>query len=82
MAEYPGVLFDVHGKSEPEPFHVQIGSDVSDLPASRKTSGLLTYTSKYFMCDHCDTPFYGLVDPDSFNSANTNFIIMSGWAND
>lgn len=43
-------------------------SNVSDLPASRKTSGLVTYTSKYFMCDRCTVPFYALVDPDSFNS--------------
>ncbi|KAJ7758619.1 hypothetical protein B0H16DRAFT_1313721, partial [Mycena metata] len=62
-----GVPLAVHGKAEPEPFHVQVGSDVSDLPASRKTSGLLACTSKYFMCDHCDTPFYALVDPDSFD---------------
>ncbi|KAJ6582600.1 hypothetical protein DFH09DRAFT_1245975 [Mycena vulgaris] len=69
---YNGVLFDVHNKPEPEPFHVQIGSDVSDLPASRKTSGVVTFTSKYFMCDHCDTPFYALVDPDAFNSSKFN----------
>jgi hypothetical protein len=45
----PGVSFDVHGQDDPEIFHIQIGSDVSDLPASRKTSGLLACTSKYFM---------------------------------
>ncbi|KAJ6528864.1 hypothetical protein B0H19DRAFT_1214570 [Mycena capillaripes] len=65
---YNGVNFDIYGQAEPEPFHVQIGSDVSDLPASRKTSGLLACTSKYFMCDKCDTPFYALIDPDSFDS--------------
>ncbi|KAJ7347668.1 hypothetical protein DFH08DRAFT_936539 [Mycena albidolilacea] len=65
---YSGVFFDVHGKDEPEPFHVQIGSDVSDLPASRKTSGLLSFTSKFFMCDHCETRFYDLVVPDAFDS--------------
>ncbi|KAJ6554294.1 hypothetical protein B0H19DRAFT_1293882 [Mycena capillaripes] len=65
---YNGVFLKVHGKDDPEPFHVQIGSDASDLPASRKTSGLLSYTSKFFMCDHCDTPFYSLVHPDAFDS--------------
>ncbi|KAF7343039.1 hypothetical protein MVEN_01734200 [Mycena venus] len=69
---YDGVFFDVHGKDQPELFHVQIGSDVSDLPASRKTSGLLSYTSKYFMCDHCNTPFYALVHPDAFDSTKIN----------
>ncbi|KAF7360895.1 hypothetical protein MSAN_01119200 [Mycena sanguinolenta] len=64
---YNGVNLHVHGKEEREPFHVQIGSDVSDLPASRKTSGLLSYTSKYFMCDHCDIPFYALGDPDTYS---------------
>ncbi|KAJ7654607.1 hypothetical protein DFH06DRAFT_1092852 [Mycena polygramma] len=64
-----GVDFRVHGQVEPQLFHVQIASDVSDLPASRKTSGLLSYTAKYFMCDHCDAPFYSLVHPDTFNSA-------------
>ncbi|KAJ7696410.1 hypothetical protein B0H16DRAFT_1350491, partial [Mycena metata] len=63
-----GMFFDVHGKDEPELFHAQIASDVSDLPASRKTSGTLACTSKYFMCDRCETPFYALVDPDSFDS--------------
>ncbi|KAJ6530158.1 hypothetical protein B0H19DRAFT_1273823 [Mycena capillaripes] len=69
---YNGMSFRVHGKIAPELFHVQIGSDVSDLPASRKTSGLLSYTSKYFMCDHCDAPFYSLVHPDTFNSNKLN----------
>ncbi|KAK7039964.1 hypothetical protein R3P38DRAFT_3350014 [Favolaschia claudopus] len=69
---YNGVPLNVHGKPAKEPFHVQIGTDVSDLPASRKTSGLLACTSKYFMCDHCDTPFYALVDPDAFNSTVLN----------
>ncbi|KAJ7603249.1 hypothetical protein DFH06DRAFT_1114701 [Mycena polygramma] len=69
---YNGKNFHVHGKAEPELFHVQIASDVSDLPASRKTSGLLSYTSKYFMCDHCDATFYSLVDPDTFNSSKLN----------
>lgn len=68
---YLGLEFNVHGKDEPEPFHAQIGSDVSDLPASRKTSGLVSFTSKHFMCDRCDTPFYGLVDPESFKSTST-----------
>ncbi|KAJ7434622.1 hypothetical protein FB451DRAFT_1063278 [Mycena latifolia] len=69
---YNGVMFNVAGKKDPEPFHLQIGTDVSDLPASRKTSGLLACTSKYFMCDHCDTPFFALVDPDSYNSSKLN----------
>ncbi|KAJ6533052.1 hypothetical protein B0H19DRAFT_1039565 [Mycena capillaripes] len=67
---YNSVFLMVHGKDGPEPFHVQIGSDVSDLPASRKKSGLLSYTSKFFMCDHCDTPFYSLVHQDTFDSTS------------
>ncbi|KAJ7751437.1 hypothetical protein B0H16DRAFT_1318064 [Mycena metata] len=57
---------------EPELFHVQVASDVYDLPASRKTSGTLACTSKIFMCDRCDTPFYALTDPAAYDSKKFN----------
>ncbi|KAJ7065569.1 hypothetical protein C8F01DRAFT_982726, partial [Mycena amicta] len=41
---------------------------LSDLPASRRTSGLLSFTSTWFMCDRCTLPFFSLTDPDTFNS--------------
>ncbi|KAJ7302242.1 hypothetical protein DFH08DRAFT_978112 [Mycena albidolilacea] len=69
---YNGIYLKVSGEPEPDLFHVQIGTDVSDLPASRKTSGLLAVTSKWFMCDHCDTPFFALVDRDAFDSTKIN----------
>ncbi|KAF8205907.1 hypothetical protein K438DRAFT_1963684 [Mycena galopus ATCC 62051] len=69
---YDGFYLKVTGKPELDLFHVQIGTDVSDLPASRKTSGLLAVTSKWFMCDHCDTPFYALVNCDAFDSTKVN----------
>jgi hypothetical protein len=65
-----GVIFDIHGKDEPEPFHVQIRSDVFDLPESRKISRLLSFTSKIFMCDHCKTHFYDLIHLDAFDSTS------------
>ncbi|KAJ7318344.1 hypothetical protein DFH08DRAFT_714721 [Mycena albidolilacea] len=69
---YNGIYLKVSGEPEPDLFHVQIGTDVSDLPASRKTRGLLAVTSKWFMCDHCDTPFFALVDRDAFDSTKIN----------
>jgi hypothetical protein len=68
-----GVYFKVYGKAECELFHAQLGSDVSDLIASRKTCGLLAVTSKWFMCDHCDEPFYALVDRDAYDSSSKIF---------
>ncbi|KAF7327332.1 hypothetical protein MKEN_00310800 [Mycena kentingensis (nom. inval.)] len=68
-ALYQGAEFEVHGKEEKAIVHVQIGTDVSDLPASRRTWGLLAVTSKWWMCDGCRCPFFALVHPDSFNPA-------------
>ncbi|KAJ7051311.1 hypothetical protein C8F01DRAFT_1222141 [Mycena amicta] len=66
---YNGQIFRVFGQDEPEIVHVQIGTDISDLPASRRTSGLLSFTSTWFMCDRCTLPFFSLTDPDTFNSS-------------
>ena len=42
-------------------------TNTSDLPASRKASGLASHTSKKFMCTVCPKPFHSLGDPDCFD---------------
>ncbi|KAJ7291750.1 hypothetical protein C8J57DRAFT_948984, partial [Mycena rebaudengoi] len=64
---YNGVEFRVHGIEKPLLTHSQILSNVSDLPASRKTAGLPSHNSKYFMCPHCYMHFYELTTPECFN---------------
>jgi hypothetical protein len=64
---YKGVEFRVYGEKEPIISHSFIQTNVSDLPASRKCSGLHGHNSKYFMCPICDMPFFRLVDPDCFD---------------
>ncbi|KAI0039564.1 hypothetical protein FA95DRAFT_1503975 [Auriscalpium vulgare] len=51
----------------PKPVKATVDHHVSDIPASRKTSGLASCTSKLFMCPADETPFYMLVDPDGFD---------------
>lgn len=63
-----GLFFPVCDKLQPELFHAQLAMDVSDLPASRKMSGLQLYTSIFFMCPDCPATFYSLLtDPASFD---------------
>jgi hypothetical protein len=64
---FKGAEFRVYGEKESIISHSFIQTNVSDLPASRKCSGLHGHTSKYFMCPICDMPFFRLVDPDCFD---------------
>ena len=43
-------------------------TNTSDLPASRKASGLASHSSKEFMCTVCTKPFHALGDPDGFDA--------------
>ena len=52
-------MFRVHGHEQREMAHCHLQADVSDLPASRKVSGLAGHTSKHFMCPFCDMPLVG-----------------------
>ena len=62
-----GTMFRVHGHEQHEIAHCHLQSDVSDLPASHKVSGLAGHTSKYFMCPFCEMLFYCLVDPNCYD---------------
>ncbi|KAJ7756554.1 hypothetical protein B0H16DRAFT_1538396 [Mycena metata] len=64
---YNGAVFRVHGHQNPEVSHSQILSNVSDLPASRKTAGLPSHNSKFFMCPHCYMHFYELTQVHCFD---------------
>ncbi|KAJ7154970.1 hypothetical protein C8R43DRAFT_923002 [Mycena crocata] len=64
---YNGVEFRVHGFPTPQISHSQLLSNVSDLPASRKTAGLPSHNSKFFMCPNCYMHFYELTQPRCYN---------------
>ncbi|OBZ75252.1 hypothetical protein A0H81_04647 [Grifola frondosa] len=62
-----GVNFRIPNEIEPQPAHGYLNINASDLPASRKTSGLRGHTSKWFMCTICHQPYHSLVDPDCYD---------------
>jgi hypothetical protein len=53
--DHSGVHFRVFGQQELQISHSQLQTNVSDLPASRKISGLQGHTSKWFMCPNDTT---------------------------
>ncbi|KAJ7246650.1 hypothetical protein C8J57DRAFT_1438153 [Mycena rebaudengoi] len=59
--------FRVYGHEEPQLSHSHIISNVSDLPASRKTGGLPSHNSKFFMCPCCYAHFFELTHPRCFD---------------
>jgi hypothetical protein len=61
-----GIECRVFGREDPELFHAQLGSDVSDLPASRKLNALGGFTSTHFMSHICTATFNSLTDPEAF----------------
>ena len=69
-----GVEFTVHGYDDCLVSHSHLDHNVSDLPASRKMSGLHSYTSKFFMCPLCKQPYFALVHPDCFNPGGKFYI--------
>jgi len=72
-----GLEFEVHGHDHTITSHSVLQADVSDLPASRKVSGLAGHTSKHFMCPFCEMPFYRLVDPDCYDPSS--FKLRDDW---
>lgn len=63
-----GVTMRVHGHPRTEQFLVNgmLLINTSDLPASRKLTGLRGVTSEDFMCTFCYQPFSSLVCEDCF----------------
>ncbi|KIK91508.1 hypothetical protein PAXRUDRAFT_797245 [Paxillus rubicundulus Ve08.2h10] len=70
-------VFYVPGHPTKEPIHLIINTEVSDLPASRKTEGLASFSSKLFMCPQCKTSSFMLSDPDGFDP--TKFVLRDPW---
>jgi hypothetical protein len=62
-----GSEFRVHGHLQREVVHTNLHSNISDLPATRKITGLMSHSSKLFMCPDCKTPFYALTNPSAFD---------------
>lgn len=62
-----GVEFKIPGKSRLQPGHGKLYINVSDLPASRKISGLRSVTSKRFMCTQCHQSLASLTNPSCFD---------------
>ncbi|OBZ73172.1 hypothetical protein A0H81_06975 [Grifola frondosa] len=74
---YYGVNFHIPDEPEPQPAHGYLYINASDLPASRKTSGLRGHTSKWFMCPLCHQPFHSLIHPDCYDSEK--FRLREDW---
>ncbi len=62
-----GSLMRLAGEKELSPVHVNVCILASDLPASRKTTGLKGHTSTLFMCPVCKKPFHSLVDEKCYD---------------
>lgn len=62
-----GHEFRIYGHEHKFPVHSVLNTEVSDLPASRKLEGLVSFSSKLFMCPQCETPSYYLADPCGFD---------------
>ena len=71
-------MFRVHGHEQGEMAHCHLQTDVADLPASGKVSGLAGHMSKHFMCPFCDMPFYCLVDPDCHDPSSEYQALVNG----
>ena len=56
--------------------HALLNINTSDLPASRKTSGLQSHSSKLFMCTMCTQRFDSLGDPNCFDPSGKFFSIV------
>ncbi|KAI4522475.1 hypothetical protein K525DRAFT_198782, partial [Schizophyllum commune Loenen D] len=69
------VMFD--GKVHDAPVHCLMHNDVSDLPASRKTSALAGCTSIHFMCPLCPATFYSLASVQCYD--RSKFILRDPW---
>jgi hypothetical protein len=72
-----GAQFRVHGHEQREIAHCQLQANVSDLPASRKVSGLAGHMSKHFMCPFCEMPFYRLVDPNCYDPLSESQLLVT-----
>lgn len=66
-----GLEFKVHGQPERVLTHMQLLLNSSDLPASRKITGLRSCTSKYFMCPWCLQTVPSLTHEDCFTPDST-----------
>ena len=66
---FAGVHMRIYGQQETEKFPVNgmMYINTSDIPASRKASGLRGIKSEDFMCTLCYQPFSSLVSEDCFN---------------
>ena len=69
----------IHGESPTEefPVHGQLFINTSDLPASRKLTGLRIVTTEDFMCTFCYQNFTSLVCEDCFNRESKSFFLFN-----
>ncbi|KAL1741762.1 hypothetical protein HDZ31DRAFT_75965 [Schizophyllum fasciatum] len=77
---YNGITLPVlgeNGEVHDAPVHCLMHNDVSDLPASRKTSALAGCTSIHFMCPLCPATFYSLASVQCYD--RSKFILRDPW---
>ena len=57
----------VHGRDERPVVHGSLYLDCSDLPASRKVSGLRGHSSVKWMCPLCNAYLWDIMFPEGFD---------------
>lgn len=65
-----GVRLRVHGRAEKQLTHARVLLNSSDLPASRKLTGLRSYMDPDFMCPWCHQTVSSLTHPDCFHPSS------------
>ena len=68
----------IHGEPDNQQFPVNgtLYINTSDIPASRKITGLRGVTSEDFMCTSCYQTFSSLVCEDCFNRESELFLLL------
>ncbi|CDO77902.1 hypothetical protein BN946_scf184624.g1 [Trametes cinnabarina] len=68
-----GMHFDVWEQDDPALVHGSLWIQISDLPASRKVTGLRGVTAERWMCTECYATVSSLVSPDCFNPSKFQY---------
>ncbi|VDC05126.1 unnamed protein product [Peniophora sp. CBMAI 1063] len=74
---YNGVDMPVHGMDGKQCIHCALYMNISDLPASRKISGMRGHTSEEWMCTWCKMTMASLTHSRCFDPAG--FSLRSDW---
>lgn len=76
LIDLAGVEMKIPGEDQLQPVHAYLLASASDLPATRKLSGLRSHSSKKWMCPLDTQPLCSLTHPDCFD-AESEFLKFS-----